>query len=281
MESSTSRALFVRCRLSALFGVAAALTGLSMMPAPGQQPATGVYTYRHGYDPGYYGSSRLPIDPGAKLGQAITQGDSQYWYMPPSPEPAPPPTTPHNYAVRVTLLPHKTLEEDANAVLIVAHLPEDAQIWFEGQPTVQKGNLRLFTSPPLTPGKDYTYTVRVRWVEDGRQFSQTGLIPVHAGEVHCIDLVTLDAVARAKDDEAKIQANLARMSNEDRKLAFEQKFCAVQNRIRLGSMGTPMKITLKGQPVFLCCGACAKTAESNADKTLENVKSLLTKSKGS
>jgi uncharacterized protein (TIGR03000 family) len=245
--------------LPALLGVTAALAGFSTMPVSGQQPASGVYTYRHGYDPGYYGSSRLPIDPGAKLGQAIAQGASQYWYMPRSPESAPQPTTPHNYAVRVTLLPHKMLEEGPNAALIVAHVPEDAQIWFEGEPTVQKGDLRLFTSPPLTPGKDYTYTVRIRWAEDGRQVSQTGLVPVHAGEVHC---------------------NLARLSNEDRKLALGQKFCAVQEGIRLGSMGTPVKLTLKGQPVFLCCGACAKTAESNPDKTLEKVKSILARSNG-
>jgi uncharacterized protein (TIGR03000 family) len=250
------------------------------MPVSGQQPASGVYTYRHGYDPGYYGSSRLPIDPGAKLGQAIAQGASQYWYMPRSPESAPQPTTPHNYAVRVTLLPHKMLEEDPNAALIVAHVPEDAQIWFEGEPTVQKGDLRPFTSPPLTPGKDYTYTLRVRWAEDGRQVSQTGLVPVHAGEVHCVDLVALDAAAPAKDDKAKIQVNLARLGDEDRKLALGQKFCAVQQGIRLGSMGTPAKITVKGQPVFLCCGACAKTAESNPDKTLEKVKSILARSKG-
>lgn len=273
--------LYVRCRLPAFFGVAAALAGLSTMPILGQEPASGVYTYRHGYDPGYYGSSRLPIDPGAKLGQAITQGASQYWYMPRSPEPAARPITPPSYTVRVTQLPQRILEEDPNAVLIVAHVPEEAQIWFEGQPTVQKGDLRLFTSPPLTPGKDYTYTVRISWVEYGRQVSQTGLVLVRAGEVHCIDLVTLDAVAQAKQDEAKIQANLARLSNEDRKLALDQKFCAVQDGIRLGSMGTPVKITVKGQPVFLCCGSCAKAAGANPDKTLEKVKSIIAKSKGS
>jgi uncharacterized protein (TIGR03000 family) len=173
------------------------------------------------------------------------------------------------------------LEEDPNAALIVAHVPEDAQIWFEGEPTAQKGDLRLFTSPPLTPGKDYTYTVGVRWAEHGRQVSQTGLVPVRAGEVHCIDLVTLNAVARAKQDEGKIEANLARLSNADRKLALEQKFCGIQDGIRLGSMGTPAKITVKGQPVFLCCGACAKTAETNPDKTLEKVKSIRAKSKAS
>jgi uncharacterized protein (TIGR03000 family) len=251
------------------------------MSISGQQPSTGVYTYRHGYDPAYYGGSRLPIDPGAKLGQAITQGASQYWYMPRSPKPGQQATSPDNYVVRVTRLPQKTLVEDPNAVLIVAHLPEEAQIWFENEPTMQKGDLRLFTSPPLTPAKNYAYTVRVAWVEHDRQVSQTGLVPVRAGEVHCIDLVTFDPVAGAKQDEAKIQSNLARLSDQDRKLALEQKFCGLQDGIRLGSMGTPVKITLKGQPLFLCCGACAKKAESDPDETLNKIKRIMAKNRDS
>jgi uncharacterized protein (TIGR03000 family) len=273
------RSLIIRRRLPALFGVAAAFTILQTLPVSGQEPQGGAYTYRRGYDPRYYGSSRIPIDPGAKLGQAITEGASQYWYMPRSPESAPRPTTPHNYAVRVTLLPPKMLEEDPNAALIVAHVPEDAQIWFEGEPTVQKGDLRLFTSPPLAPGKGYTYTVRVSWIESGRRVNQTGLVPVRAGEVHCIDLVTLDALSSAKD-EAKIKANLARLSDEDRRLASEQQFCGLQDGNRLGSMGTPAKITVKGQPVFLCCGACAKKAEANPDQTLERVRRLKARETG-
>src|SRR5262245_7299444 len=79
-ESSMSRCFPACCRWPALLGVVAGLSGLSAMPLSGQEAATGVYSYRHGYDPGYSGTSRIPIDPGAKLGQAITQGASQYWY---------------------------------------------------------------------------------------------------------------------------------------------------------------------------------------------------------
>jgi uncharacterized protein (TIGR03000 family) len=253
---------------------------LPTVPVSGQQPQGGTYTYRHGYNPGYYGSSRMPIDPGAKLGQAITQGNSQYWYVPPSSGPAQRSTTPQNYAVRVTRIPEKALEEDPNAVLIVAHLPDDAELWFEDKPTQQRGTLRLFASPPLTPAKTYAYTIRVAWVESGRQVSQTGLVSVRAGEVHCIDLVTLNALANAKHDEAKIQANLNRLSEADRKLALEQKFCALQDGIRLGSMGVPVKIALKGEPAFLCCGACTKKAEAIPDQTLERVHKLKTQNTG-
>jgi hypothetical protein len=78
--------------------------------------------------------------------------------------------------------------------------------------------------------------------------------------------------------EAEIQAALAKLSPADRKLAEEQRFCAVQNDNRLGSMGTPVKITVKDQPVFLCCKGCTKKAQSNPDQTLAKVKELKTKS---
>jgi hypothetical protein len=50
---------------------------------------------------------------------------------------------------------------------------------------------------------------------------------------------------------------------DDRKLAEEQKFCAIENDNRLGSMGTPVKVMVKDQPVFLCCKGCQKKALSD------------------
>ncbi len=76
------------------------------------------------------------------------------------------------------------------------------------------------------------------------------------------------------DKEAKIKAALDKLDPADRKLAEEQKFCAVQTKQRLGSMGKPIKITIEDQPVFLCCEGCAKTAEEDADTTLATVKEL-------
>jgi hypothetical protein len=77
-----------------------------------------------------------------------------------------------------------------------------------------------------------------------------------------------------KKQEAAIQANLAKLKPEDRKLAEAQKFCAIQTKNRLGSMGTPIKITIKDKPVFLCCNMCVAKAQANPDKTLAAVASL-------
>lgn len=81
-----------------------------------------------------------------------------------------------------------------------------------------------------------------------------------------------DKVAPAKGD--KIAEALAELSPEDRKLAEEQKFCAVANESRLGGMGTPYKVTIKGQTVFLCCDGCEKDALADEEKTLANVEKL-------
>ncbi len=67
-------------------------------------------------------------------------------------------------------------------------VPSEASLWIEGQPmTNQSGSFREFVSPPLTPGVNYTYTVRASWQEDGREVSQTRSVPVHAGERHDVD----------------------------------------------------------------------------------------------
>jgi hypothetical protein len=75
-------------------------------------------------------------------------------------------------------------------------------------------------------------------------------------------------------EEQKIKASLDKLSPEDRKLAEEQKFCALENDHRLGSMGTPHKAMVKGEPVFLCCKGCEKEILADPDKALAKVKEL-------
>jgi len=188
---------------------------------------------------------------------------------PRAPEPIRPSATPRQYTLQVTKLPVKN-EDNPNAAVMVAHLPEDAEIWFEDAPTSQKGALRQFVSPPLTPGKEYKYTVRVAWPEEGGKVSQVHTFPIHAGDIHCIDIVKTEAPAVT----AEVKANLDKLDPEDKKLAEAQKFCAVQNGIRLGAMGVPVKVMVKGQPVLLCCEGCVDRAKNKPDQVLDNVQKL-------
>jgi uncharacterized protein (TIGR03000 family) len=164
---------------------------------------------------------------------------------------------------------------DPNAVTLVAHVPENAQVWVEDDATTSRGDLRTYQSPPLTPGRTYTYTVRVAWVENGKVVSQTRHFPVKAGDVECVYLVK--AGSKIEGEKDAVQESLAKLNPEDQKLARAQRFCAVQSGVRLGAMGTPVKITVKGEPVFLCCTACEEHARSNADQTLAEVKELKAK----
>jgi hypothetical protein len=81
----------------------------------------------------------------------------------------------------------------------------------------------------------------------------------------------------AEDTEAEIREHLAKLGPEDRKLAEQQKYCAIDSDNRLGEMGVPVKVMIKDEPVFLCCKGCKKEAEKDPDKTLARVKELRAK----
>jgi hypothetical protein len=74
--------------------------------------------------------------------------------------------------------------------------------------------------------------------------------------------------------EDRIAHNLAQLDAADRAVAKQQKFCAVETENELGSMGVPVKVMIKGKPVFLCCNGCRKTAEAEPDKVLARANQL-------
>jgi len=82
--------------------------------------------------------------------------------------------------------------------------------------------------------------------------------------------------AAKKDPEASIQAALAKLSDADRSLAVQQRFCAVLGDSRLGSMGPPIKIEIQGKTVFLCCKGCEGEALADPDATLKKAEKLTT-----
>ena len=77
-------------------------------------------------------------------------------------------------------------------------------------------------------------------------------------------------------DEQK--ASFAKLDDEDRILAQAQGYCVVTAEA-LGSMGTPIKLIVNEQPVFVCCKGCERKARSNPDQTLVKVAKLKAKVK--
>jgi len=86
------------------------------------------------------------------------------------------------------------------------------------------------------------------------------------------------AVHDTPDDKAEYRANLAKLSDEDRRLAEAQGYCVVMGE-PLGSMGPPLKVMLKEQAVFICCKGCEKKALSKPDAMLAKAEELKAKVK--
>lgn len=76
--------------------------------------------------------------------------------------------------------------------------------------------------------------------------------------------------------DSDVSEELAKLSPDDRALAEKQKVCPVTDA-PLGSMGMPVKVTLKGRTVLLCCGGCEGKLNKNADKYLAKLDHTQTK----
>jgi uncharacterized protein (TIGR03000 family) len=69
-----------------------------------------------------------------------------------------------------------------NAAIIQLKVPADAQVWFDDKATSLTGSVRPFTTPALESGKDYSYEIRARWTEAGRQVEQTRKVNFRSGD---------------------------------------------------------------------------------------------------
>jgi uncharacterized protein (TIGR03000 family) len=68
-------------------------------------------------------------------------------------------------------------------VLLRVTVPDaGARVWIDDHPTQQGGLERLYISPPLPPGRSYSYEVRAAWMQDGRPITQKKHITFRPGE---------------------------------------------------------------------------------------------------
>jgi uncharacterized protein (TIGR03000 family) len=79
-----------------------------------------------------------------------------------------------------------------NRVAIEVRVPAGAEVWFDGTKTSQSGDVRHFVSPPLAAGHRYTYHIRARWTENGREVTRSRELAVVPGGSYLVDL-TWDA----------------------------------------------------------------------------------------
>jgi len=76
--------------------------------------------------------------------------------------------------------------------------------------------------------------------------------------------------ARDPDVDPAHAKSLAALSPEDQARAARQKDCPVMGS-PLGSMGTPVKVTVAGRDVLLCCAHCRPAIEADPEKFLANL----------
>lgn len=65
--------------------------------------------------------------------------------------------------------------------VLAMQVPADAKIWVQGEATKQSGEVRTFVSPPLEPGRTYTYSVKAQWTVNGKAVEQSQNVTVRAG----------------------------------------------------------------------------------------------------
>ena len=69
------------------------------------------------------------------------------------------------------------------------------------------------------------------------------------------------------------QVMVAALTEADRVGLEQQKVCPV-TKARLGSMGTPIKVLVGEQPLYLCCRGCVSKVEANPAQYLAHVAEL-------
>jgi putative membrane protein len=70
---------------------------------------------------------------------------------------------------------------------ITVVVPADAEVFFDGYRTMQRGTERLYFTPPLQVGKQFTYEVVVRWTRDGKPVEEKRKVEVTGGGTVRVD----------------------------------------------------------------------------------------------
>jgi uncharacterized protein (TIGR03000 family) len=76
----------------------------------------------------------------------------------------------------------KAASNAASPATIIVTLPSDATLYFDGKLTASTSTQRVFTTPAIEPGKDYSYTLKAEVIQDGKARTLTEIVNVRGGE---------------------------------------------------------------------------------------------------
>jgi uncharacterized protein (TIGR03000 family) len=119
--------------------------------------------------------------PNAKLAESYATGKGSQ----PTPTIVPPETT-------KPLLPPVTTKPPVpqDRAKIVVKLPPGATLFVDGRRNERSDAVREFTTPVLSPGKEYAYLMKAEWRRDGRPETQEQRIEFRGGEQLTVDFTT-------------------------------------------------------------------------------------------
>jgi uncharacterized protein (TIGR03000 family) len=95
----------------------------------------------------------------------------------------------------VTGLEAQTADGGKAPAEITILVPADAEVFFDGAATMQKGTERHFMTPALDAGKKFTYEVRARWTAGGKAVEITRTVEVTGGGKARVDFTEPPVIA--------------------------------------------------------------------------------------
>lgn len=81
-------------------------------------------------------------------------------------------------------------QQGARAMVRVLLPTGDAEVWFDNNPTQQRGTERMFVSPSIQAGSNYEYTVKARWNDNGQTVNQERHVRIQPGQPVTVDFRT-------------------------------------------------------------------------------------------
>lgn len=83
--------------------------------------------------------------------------------------------------------PARPAWEVEGRALVVVKLPEEGQLTIDDSTTKQDGEVRTFVTPPLEPGKQFTYTLAVTVKRDGKLLTRKAEVVVRSARTSSVD----------------------------------------------------------------------------------------------
>ena len=102
------------------------------------------------------------------------------------------------------------------------------------------------------------------WIAAGIALTSTGMLigcGAKSEPAPVRDAATDDSAVK-DEPQSEIDRELAKLPEADRQLAEAQKICPVTGE-PLGSMGAPIKVTIEGRSLLVCCEGCIEDAKKN------------------